>query len=307
MKKRLLSLLLAAVTVLALCTSALAASARRWRVYVELGSIHIQGLKAADAKAKAPVWQPSWLPEGWTLNTGFLLEGVTPTADWHYDGADGETLDFYCHAPSDFSFCHWMDLEASDKTPKKTLKIQGHSANFWRVNQTAALAWEDGQGNLFLLLHSGSLTQAELEKIAGSASELTEAMPEYQLGWTPDRAALRRSMTMPGYVRDSGSSPGYVEFVCARQPLSAPKGTPEAVTVQGVPARLWRGDQTAEGTVLASAVTGKVVELPNEDTWSTILWTDPETGLHFSLQGHKLPKEVMLRMAQSVFLKKSAD
>lgn len=304
MKKRIGSLLLAAVTVLALCTSALAAPAPHWKVYVDRGSLHWVGSKAAGANAKAPFWQPAWLPEGWGLKYAATRDGMWPETNWVYLHGE-ETLSLSLCAPSDFSFQCWMDPGATDKTPKKAVQVQGYPASFWQVKQESALVWEDQGGNLFVLLHSGTLTQAELEKIANSVTELTEPMPEYQLGWAPDRE-LSRSASMPGYVRDFGGQPAYLSFTRARQPLAVPAGTAEAVTVQGLPARLWLGDPKATGTLASSAVTGKQTELPNEKTWSTLLWEDPETGLYFCLQGHKLSKAAMLRMAESAALKESA-
>ena len=303
MKKRIASLLLAAVTVLALCTSALAApakAARRWQVYLDHGSLHWQGSKAAEAGAKAPIYQPSWLPEGWTLEYAVTRDGVWPETDWEYRCGE-ETLSVSLCAPSDFGFSCWMDAEAGDKTPKKTLKIQGCQADFWKVKQESALAWEDKQGNLFLMLHSGTLTQAELEKAANSVTELKEPLPDYRLGWTPvqDRD-IHRDTTMPGYAEDGGGAPDFIRFTYSTQALTAPVRTPETVTVRGVEARLWLGDPSASGATVTSSVSGKTVEIPTENTWSTLIWTDPETGICFRIKGGKLSKETILRMAESV-------
>lgn len=41
-------------------------------------------------------------------------------------------------------------------------------------------------------------------------------------------------------------------------------------------------------------------EIPTEKTWSTLIWTDPETGICFRIRGNKLSKETMLRIAESV-------
>lgn len=306
MKKRIVSLMLAAAAALALCTSALAApakTARHWQVYLDRGSIHWEGAKAAEAGTQAPVWQPAWLPEGWALEFGAARDGVWPETSWQYLHGE-ETLSVLICAPSDLSFQCWMDPEASDKSSKKTVKIQGYQASFWQVNKESALAWEDKEGNLFLMLHSGSLTQTELEKIAGSVAEVSESMPEYHLGWTPvqDRE-LRRSTTLPSYAADYGGTPDFIRFEYAKQPLNAPARTPETVTVRGVQARLWLGDPNKTGTVVTSSVSGKTAEIPTEETWSTLIWTDPETGICFRIQGSKLPKETMLRMAESVVLK----
>lgn len=303
MKKRIGSLLLAVISVLSLCTWSLAApakTARHWQVYLDHGSINWKGAKAAETGAQAPLWRPTWLPEGWALEYGATRGGVWPETDWEYLHGE-ESLSFSLCAPSDLFFCHWMGKEASDRTPKKTVKIQGYPASFWKVGKESALAWEDRQGNLFLILHSGALTQAELEKIANSAAELSNPLPDYRLGWAPaqDRE-MRRSMTTPGYVEDGGGTPDYISFVYADQPLNAPAGTPETVTVRGVQARLWLGDPNEKGTIVTSAASGKTVELPTEKTWSTLIWTDPETGICFRIQGKKLSKKTMLRMAESV-------
>lgn len=309
MKKQITSILLAAVMVLSLCTSALAApakTARHWQVHVENGSIYCKGPKTATTNTPIPVWQPTWLPEGWTLDMGSLWGGAFPVANWSYSNGD-ESLYFRCCANYDFSFCCWLDLEADENTPKKETKIQGYQADFWQVNGASALAWENNQGNLFLMLHNGSLTQTDLERIADSIVEVTEAMPEYQLGWTPDQDnELSRCTTMPGYVQDTGGTPNFIRFTYAAQPLTTPEGTPETITVQGVQAQLWLGDAKAEGTVVISSVSGKTVEIPNNNTWSTLMWTDPETGICFCIKGNKLTKEAMLRMAESAEPTKTA-
>lgn len=302
--------MLAAVTVLALCTSALAApakTARHWRVYLDRGSIHWVGAKAAEAGTQAPLWQPAWLPEGWALEFGDTRDGAWPETSWQYlRGA--ETLSVSICAPSDLAFQCWMDPEASDKTPKKTVRIQGYQGSFWQVNQESALAWEDKEGNLFLMLHSGTLTRAELEKIANSVGEMGESMPEYHLGWTPAQdAELTPGAVLPGYVRSIGGMPDYIRFAYAKQPLNAPARTPETVTVRGVQARLWLGDPKETGIVVTSSVSGKTGEIPTEKTWSTLIWTDPETGICFRIQGNKLSKETMLRMAESVEPGKTAS
>ena len=301
MKKQIASMLLAAAAVLGLCTPALAApakSARCWKVYVEHSSIYWQGSKAAEPDAKAPVWQPAWLPEGWTLEYGAARDGVWPETNWVYRCGE-ETLSMSLCAPSDFGFCQWMDFE-DGKTAKKELKIQGYPADFWQMNQRAALAWEDARGNLFVLLHSGSLTQAEIEKVANSVAELRAPLPDYRLGWTPAQdGEIYRDTTMPGYVSDSGGPPD-IRFLYAGQPLSAPERMPETVTVRGVPARLWLGDPKETGIIVTSPVSGRTAEIPTEKTWSTLMWTDPETDICFRIQGNKLTKETMLRMAESV-------
>lgn len=303
MKKRIVSMLLAALTVLSLCTSALAApvkTARHWRVYMDLGSLHLVGSKAAKADAKAPCWQPAWLPEGWALEYAASLDGVWAQTNWAYVHGE-EVLELSCYTPSDFSFSHWMDFEASNKTPKKATKIQGYQADYWKVKQESALAWEDKAGNLFMLYHTGSLTQKDLEKVAGSVVELAEPMPDYRLGWVAGEGGrMTRTAAMPGYTHDVGGGHAFVRFDCAAQPLAAPEREPQAVTVQGVEAKLWLGDPKAKGTVVSGTVSGEVVEIPTEETWSTLLWTDPETGIHFRLKGSKLSKADMLRMAESV-------
>lgn len=310
MKKRIISLMLAACSVLVLCTSVFAAEAKtfaHWNVYVENGGLYCRGSGVAAADTTAPVFQPTWLPEGWTLDAAHIYNGVFPKVNlfpetnWTYSNGE-ESLSLRCCAPSAYYFTNWLDEDDSVNTPKKATKIQGYPALFWQAKQTSALAWEDSQGRLFLFLHTGSLTQADLEKIAGSVAELTAPMPEYHLGWAPEQSGMSTVTRMPGYMRDIGKSPDYIRFFYATQPLTAPEGTPEAVTVQGVQAQLWLGDPNAAGVIVTSAITGRTAEIPTSDTWSTLIWTDPETGICFCIQGHKLAKETMLRMAESVAL-----
>lgn len=304
MKKRIMSLMLAACTVLVLCTSAFAAEAKtfaHWNVYVENGGILYSCSEAAAANTTAPAYQPIWLPEGWTLDSASIMGLAFPVTDWAYSNGD-ESLSFRCCAPFAESFSSWLGNDVGVNTPKKATKIQGYPAIFWQAEQASALVWEDSQGRLFLLLHTGSLTQAEMEKIAGSVAELTTPMPEYHLGWAPEQSGMSTVTRMPGYMRAIGKSPDYIRFFYATQPLTAPEGTPEAVTVQGVEAQLWLGDPNATGIIVTSAITGETAEIPTSDTWSTLIWTDPETGICFCIQGHKLAKETMLRMAESVVL-----
>lgn len=306
MKKRIASLLagvLAAALALSMSMTAFAASsltAKQWKVYVEHGSIHCEGAGTASADTKPPVWQAAWLPDGWALEYGSILNGVWASSDWRYICGE-EALSFRCLPPSDRSFSCWMDLEAGAKTPKREVSVQGCQGYYWKVNKASALAWEDKNGVLFVMTHDGSLTQAELEKIAGSMVEVTgKTLPEYKLGWVPEESGqMRRSMTMPGYERQVNSEGNYLRFDYANQALAVPEGTPETVTVQGVQGQLWLGDANAKGIAVTSPITGKTVELPTEDTWSTLIWTDPETGICFRVQGNKLPKETMLRMAES--------
>lgn len=96
-------------------------------------------------------------------------------------------------------------------------------------------------------------------------------MPEYHLGWAPEQSKMTTSTMMPGYVRDIGKSPDYIRFSYAMQPLTAPEGTPEVVTVQGVQAQLWLGDPNAAGIVVTSAISGRTAEIPTSDTWSTLI------------------------------------
>lgn len=307
MKKRIVSLMLAAFSVLALCTSAFAAEEKtfaHWNVSVENGALLYDCSEAAGTDTMAPAYRPVWLPEGWTLDSAGIMGNAFPVTDWIYSNGE-ESLSFRCCASFSESFSYLMTKDAGAKTLKKSTKIQGYPAILWQVKQESVLVWEDSQGRLFLLLHTGSLTQAELEKIANSVTELTDPLPEYHLGWAPEQSGMFPSKAMPGYRRDIGKGPDYIRFFYATQPLTAPTRTPEAVTVQGVPAQLWLGDPNATGIIVTSAIDGETAEIPTSETWSTLMWTDPETGICFCIQGHKLAKETMLRMAESVALSKA--
>ena len=116
MKKRIISLMLATFSALALCTSAFAAEAKtftRWNVYMENGAIFGSGSTVADAGTTAPAYRPAWLPESWTLDSASVMGKAFPVTDWVYSNGE-ESLSFRCCAPFTFFFSHWMGVARQD-------------------------------------------------------------------------------------------------------------------------------------------------------------------------------------------------
>ena len=90
-------------------------------------------------------------------------------------------------------------------------------------------------------------------------------------------------------------------------PFTAPEGTPEEVAVNSLPGRFWASPETVPevpngpdgSTAEISGVTITSGVSTGDDTTSTLMWEDPETGAAFCLRG-ELEKSDLLRMAESV-------
>lgn len=109
--------------------------------YTDRGSVYWKGAKAAEACAKAPLWQPAWLPEGWALEHGSTRDGVWPETHWEYRRGE-ETLSVTVCAPSNLFFCHLMDHEAGGKETMLRMaeSVEPGRAPSWPAPASAAKA-----------------------------------------------------------------------------------------------------------------------------------------------------------------------
>ena len=196
-------------------------------------------------------------------------------------------LKFICFRPSKIGYLGvalYDPLQARRAAPAVKLQqvqVQGRSADFYQAGSTAYLFWEDEKGNLYYL--NGDLDRAAMIRMAESVKEDEgPGLPEYRLGWEPKEAKTGQKDILPGAVMVEADRevPGRDDELCyafdySAEPLNAPEGAPETVEVKGAEAQFW-------------------------SEMSTLLWTDPETGICFRIKGHRLTKETMLRMAESV-------
>lgn len=312
MKKRIVSMLLAALTVLSLCTSALAASngqavpGRRWQRDKQSATVSYYGPEDAGQPKyeQPPACRPSWLPEGWGLEN-VMTAGEDNIFIIRLYRKGSANLQFICFRPSKIGYlgAALYDQNASLQDRKETpavelqqVKVQGRGADFYQAGSSAYLFWEDQNGSLYYL--KGGLDRASMIQAAEGVKEDEDpVLPEYRLGWEPKDAKAVRRDVLPGMVMVEADKevPGRDDVPCytfaySSEPLSVPEGKPETVKVKDVEARFWKGVPR----------NGSVSHYPSESEMSTLLWTDPETGIHFRLKGSKLSKADMLRMAESV-------
>lgn len=309
MKKRIVSVLLLAVTVLSLCTSALAASngqavpGRRWRRDKEDATVSYYGPEDAGQPKyeQPPTHRPTQLPEGWGLED-VMIAPLDNGYTLRLYRKGSARLKFICFRPSKIGYLGvalYAPLQARRAAPAVKLQqvqVQGRSADFYQAGSTAYLFWEDEKGNLYYL--NGDLDRAAMIRMAESVKEDEgPGLPEYRLGWEPKEAKTGQKDILPGAVMVEADRevPGRDDELCyafdySAEPLNAPEGAPETVEVKGAEAQFWKGVPK----------NGTVGHYPPESEMSTLLWTDPETGICFRIKGHRLTKETMLRMAESV-------
>lgn len=310
MKKRIVLILLAAVTVLSLCTSALAVSngqtvpGRQWRRDKQDATVSYYGPEDAGQPKyeQPPAYRPTWLPEGWGLDQ-LMIVGEDNICVLHVYRKGSASLSFACCLPSKVGYfgVALCDKNASPQVRKspppvelQPVQVQGRGADFYRAGGSAYLFWEDKNGNLYYL--KGDLDRASMIRMAESVKEdESPVLPDCRLGWEPKGAKVVRRDVLPGtvIVEADKEVPGRDDVPCyafaySAEPLSAPEGKPEKVQLKDAEAWYWKG-------VPKDRPVGRS---PSESEISTLLWTDQKTGLSFRIQG-VLTKDVLLRMAKS--------
>lgn len=248
---------------------------------------------SADSYSQAPAWRPTWLPEGWSMDKIDGVSGPKNAAVQITYRNGSEYLHFKCYRPVERT-C----LDAAGSDGRQAASVKGRAADFYKGDYNL-LVWTDDAGNLFKL--KGRLDQAVLERIAGSVAEASqEAMPQYQLGWLPEGYIHNnRTTNIPGVVEERRRDAGVLtfEWKCVRnEVLTVPEGTPEAVTVNGAPAKFWAG--AFEGGFDIDR-DGVMTHIYTDDQKNVLLWTDPETNLTFRIRG-LMSRDEMIRMAESL-------
>lgn len=111
---------------------------------------------------EAPMWRPTWLPDGWKLS-GFSVESPSnalikvsyqPDTD-----IVNNNLSFESFAPSNRICRDFLgnDVDAASMLQKAT--VNGLTADFFKTKDFNLLVWADTERNLFKL--RGNLDQSE--------------------------------------------------------------------------------------------------------------------------------------------------
>lgn len=260
----------------------------------------------APADAAVQDWQITWLPEEYTLHNFYTMSGFSK---WFFlSTASGDSLDFGCSAPGGNSHIQIGTIPDPEEVRKDVL-VRGCAADYYADETEQLLVWETPEGFLLRLLARGPLEQETLIRIAESAVCYSDRTPAYEMGWTPpdfhDLESLYGNGTYHQEWARRGVLLSWQYVVRPACPFTAPEGEPEEVTVDGLPARFWASKETPTSDGPDSFVSGiggvTIVSgvSTGDDTNSTLMWEDPETGAAFCLRG-ELGKDDLLRMAESV-------
>lgn len=264
----------------------------------------------APADAGPQDWRLTWLPEGYTLQEPYINSSISK---WSFLSADtGDTLDFGCSAPGGDSRVQVGTLPEPERVWER-VSVRGIPADYYAgdADTSQLLVWETPEGFLLRLLARTQIDRETLVKIAESAVCYGGSAPAYEMGWIPPDFRDMGNPRGNGVFHQEWVRRGVilswqylVDPVC---PFAAPEGTPEEITVGGLPGRFWACREASPGNpggpddsvMQFGDVTITTGSSPAEETVSTLMWEDPETNTAFCLRG-ELGKSDLLRMAESV-------
>ena len=263
---------------------------------------------SAPEDAALQDWQITWLPEGYTLWDFYPAPGISK---WTFLSVEtGDSLDFSRSVPGGDSSVEIGTIPGPEEA-RESVFVRGCAADYYAGDRKQLLVWETPEGFLLRLLAMGHMDRETLIKTAESAACYVGDTPAYEIGWVPPDFRGMDSLRGNGVYHQEWARRGVilswkyvVQPVC---PFTAPEGTPEEVAVNGLPGRFWASPETVpEGsdgpdgsTAEISGVTITSGVGTGDDTTSTLMWEDPETGAAFCLRG-ELEKSDLLRMAESV-------
>ena len=294
-------------------------SGRQWRRELggEDGGIHYTRPSPKEVRDydAPPTLRPTWLPEGYLLlGAGVGRGGVrNDSVTWSYvkDETSGSKITFTCYRPTNRSRGSNFGVGLDTAVLRCDARVQGRPADFYQIYDDGTcniLVWEDAAGNLFWL--QGTQDQATCERIAESVKDVKDdPLPALTFGWIPEGFTLdtEGGLTMPAIVEETWAkktqgpptSTDMFYWTYSREALFGPKSTkPESVKVNGVQAQYWPGDLDARSNT--ASVSGTVTAVSTSaDQLGTLLWTDPETEIHFCLEA-PFDRDTMIRMAESI-------
>lgn len=259
--------------------------------------------RSETAYAQAPAWRPVWLPEGWALNGSSVETPSNALSQASYQNNTdnpGSNLALQCFAPSNRTCGDMLGVDVKSAGMLQKATVQNRTADFYQTEDFNLLVWADAAGNLFKL--RGNLEQNVLERIADSVAEVSrEAMPEYQIQWTPEGSYNTSRTGIPGVVKETWKDGNKVSFewIYAREGLAHPTRTAESVTVNGDKAQFWAGDPN--GGFDSDIGNGVPTHIYTQEQMNILLWADTHSNITFRLMG-RMEKTDMIRMAESISL-----
>lgn len=262
--------------------------------------------------AAPPAWAPNWKEDGWGLTSMDTTMGGNRQAQWVYQKGTGR-LSFTCSYPVSNSFSMTFPSEEAVQE-RRTVEVNGCTADFYPDENGGLLAWEENDGMFFWVSGSG-VDQTTLLDFARSVRLKTETAKAYSLESVPSGYTLSERSAAGGTVYEVWNKSGQslsLTWLCTDNSVAEPSGEYAVVTVNGADARFWaasetpgsshltvdgvpvEGNQVQQGDVTITIGTVAGVQSGNV---STLVWTDPDSGLSFRLQG-ALDQETLIRMAE---------
>ena len=286
------------------------ASETVWEKVTDGGELRYKcDVKNAEYDALPP-WSADWEAEGWGVASLDASMSGNGWVRWRWQKGTSY-IDFTCSYPCSYSMGQGMSSEAILNSKK--VSVNDHQAELYQDGSTCVLVWEDGNGVLFWL--RGLRVDAEtLMDFAGSIQPCTaEASSSVSLPLVPEGYSpmTRAAAGNTAYEVWNGGDLCFT-WLCSDVPVAVPSGDSETVTVNGANARFWAATEEPEhtptlvngipmedGEIEIGSVTVTSATIPglqSKDV-STLVWTDPDSGLSFRFQG-ALDQETLIRMAE---------
>ena len=249
-----------------------------------------------------PSWRPTLDANNWGLVKLNQSQRDASWVSWQYQYGDG-TITFRCSYRTDASFGCFMQTEDAVNNCQE-ISIQGYSADFYTDGSNYLLVWENEDGVLFML--DGVRVNAEIMKRAAeSVQPYDGAEIQYTLDWRPSGYSYFDQVDVDNASQqmwvDGGKS---LVLLYTTDSVAEPDGSFKTVEVNGNTAKFWAatepldeddGKQTGGNTTSSSAT----IPGMQSKEYSTLVWTDPESGVSFRLQSAE-NMESMIRMAEAI-------
>ena len=283
-----------------------------WKRAVEGARVTYRCDEPDESYATPPAWAPDWEEDGWGLASLDTTVSGNRQAQWVYQKGS-ERLSLTCSYPCSNSFSKTFPSEEAAQT-RQTVEINGCTADFYPDENGGLLAWEGNDGMFFWISGSG-VDQTTLLDFARSVRLKTETAKAYSLESVPSGYTLSERSASGGTVYEVWNKSGQsltLTWLCTDNSVAEPSGEYAVVTVNGADARFWAASETPGSshlTVNGVPVEGNQVQQSDvtitigtvagvqSGNVSTLVWTDPDSGLSFRLQG-ALAQKTLIRMAE---------
>ncbi len=266
-------------------------------------------------QAVSPSYRPTWLPEDFVI-TDVQSKGAHDW--WNFESQDDSATGLTCACFGPASNGIGTSLQDAQDI-RKTVTIQGRTADYYDTGTTRLLVWEDAEGNLLYVSSSGDVEKAELMKVAQSMTPYRDASASYRLETVPEGYEPFWRYETCGAMQEEWIKDGTVlTWMYVTDPIcwwQVPERASEALSIQGMGAQYWASEipEEADDTVITvngQTISGsQTVEVGGVSITSgtvhgveesgILTWEDPESNTQFFIKG-AVSKEELLEMAQSI-------